>query len=36
MRTRMGASGRQRVTNHFDWDASAARAVDIYRRVLAG
>jgi glycosyltransferase involved in cell wall biosynthesis len=36
MRDRMGASGRRRVTGHFDWDASAACAVDIYRRVVAG
>jgi starch synthase len=35
MRLRMGASGRTRVLAHFDWNASAALAVEIYRGVIA-
>jgi alpha-maltose-1-phosphate synthase len=35
MRLRMGASGRTRVLAQFDWNASAALAVGIYREVIA-
>jgi len=35
MQQRMGASGRMRVLAHFDWNASATLAVEIYRGVIA-
>ncbi|MBV8398392.1 MAG: glycogen synthase [Acetobacteraceae bacterium] len=35
LRTRFGKSGRQRVLDHFSWDAIAHRTVDLYRSLLA-
>ena len=34
LRTHMGASGRNRVIKHFDWETSAHRAVAIYEEVV--
>ncbi|TVQ34476.1 MAG: glycogen synthase [Geminicoccaceae bacterium] len=31
LRTRMGKAGRQRVLDHFSWDAIAATTLDLYR-----
>lgn len=35
LRAAMGRSGRQRVSEHFSWDTSAAAAVALYRQILA-
>ena len=36
LRARFGAAGRQRVLEHFSWDAIAHRTAALYRAVLAG
>jgi starch synthase len=32
----MGAAGRRRVEDHFEWTAIAQRTMEVYRAVLAG
>jgi starch synthase len=35
LRHRFGRAGRQRVLEHFSWDAIAARTLDLYKSVIA-
>lgn len=35
LRIRLGQNGRAFASQHFDWDASAARVYDFYRQLLA-
>ena len=36
LRARFGKAGRQRVLDHFSWDAIAETTLDLYRRIRAG
>jgi alpha-maltose-1-phosphate synthase len=35
LRERMAVAGRQRVEQHFSWEAIARRTVDLYERLTA-
>jgi glycosyltransferase involved in cell wall biosynthesis len=36
LRTRLGRAGRARVLQHYTWDRSLDRMIEVYRAVLAG